>query len=153
MALIKCPECGKEVSDKAKMCPNCGFEVAEALSPAKTQIRIGFLDGRKQMCVVVDVRNGNKLISRASSGDVVELDISHDTEIAFYEHWQYMRLEQGRSSKPMFTTTVKPKKKYQAIWAEVMLSSKIIACSEVDAYTSENSGNSNANSSYVFFSR
>lgn len=24
MALINCPECGKEVSDKAKTCPNCG---------------------------------------------------------------------------------------------------------------------------------
>ena len=153
MALIKCPECGKEVSDKAKMCPHCGFEVADALSPAKTQIRIGFLDGRKQTCVVADIRNGNKLISKASSGDIIELDISCDTEIAFYELWQYMRLEQGRTSKPMFTTTVKPKRKYQTVWAEVMLSSKIIACSEVDTYTSENCGSSNANSSYVFFSR
>ena len=25
MALIKCPECGKEISDTAKQCPNCGF--------------------------------------------------------------------------------------------------------------------------------
>ena len=24
MALITCPECGKEVSDKAATCPNCG---------------------------------------------------------------------------------------------------------------------------------
>jgi hypothetical protein len=24
MALIKCPECGKEISDKAPSCPNCG---------------------------------------------------------------------------------------------------------------------------------
>lgn len=24
MALIKCPECGKEISDAAKICPNCG---------------------------------------------------------------------------------------------------------------------------------
>ena len=24
MALIKCKECGKDVSDKAKACPNCG---------------------------------------------------------------------------------------------------------------------------------
>lgn len=24
MALIKCPECGKEISDKAIACPNCG---------------------------------------------------------------------------------------------------------------------------------
>ena len=29
MALIKCPECGKEVSDKAKACPHCGFEIAQ----------------------------------------------------------------------------------------------------------------------------
>lgn len=25
MALINCPECGKEVSDKAANCPNCGY--------------------------------------------------------------------------------------------------------------------------------
>ena len=24
MALIKCPECGKEISDKAEKCPHCG---------------------------------------------------------------------------------------------------------------------------------
>lgn len=24
MALIRCPECGKEISDKAVSCPNCG---------------------------------------------------------------------------------------------------------------------------------
>ena len=27
MALIKCKECGKEVSDKAKTCPNCGCPI------------------------------------------------------------------------------------------------------------------------------
>lgn len=30
MALIKCPECGKEISDNAKVCPNCG----RALKPS-----------------------------------------------------------------------------------------------------------------------
>lgn len=29
MALINCPECNKEVSDKAEVCPNCGFGVAK----------------------------------------------------------------------------------------------------------------------------
>ena len=29
MALIKCEECGKEISDKAKTCPNCGFPLNE----------------------------------------------------------------------------------------------------------------------------
>lgn len=32
MALIKCEECGKEISDKSKKCPNCG-------APNKIQIK------------------------------------------------------------------------------------------------------------------
>lgn len=27
MALIKCPECGKEISDKASSCPSCGYPI------------------------------------------------------------------------------------------------------------------------------
>ena len=27
MALIKCPECGKEISDKAGKCPHCGYPI------------------------------------------------------------------------------------------------------------------------------
>lgn len=29
MALIKCPECGKEISDKSKCCIHCGFPMDE----------------------------------------------------------------------------------------------------------------------------
>ena len=29
MALITCPECGKQISDKAKTCPNCGCPVSD----------------------------------------------------------------------------------------------------------------------------
>ena len=28
MALIKCPECGKEISDQATSCPNCGYPIS-----------------------------------------------------------------------------------------------------------------------------
>ena len=27
MALIKCPECGKDTSDQALDCPNCGYPI------------------------------------------------------------------------------------------------------------------------------
>ncbi len=30
MALINCPECGKEVSDTAKKCPNCGYALKKS---------------------------------------------------------------------------------------------------------------------------
>ena len=29
MGMIKCPECGKEISDKAEACPNCGAPMAK----------------------------------------------------------------------------------------------------------------------------
>lgn len=46
MALIKCPECGKEVSDKASACPNCGCPISNSSSsvrssaPTTAQIRV-----------------------------------------------------------------------------------------------------------------
>lgn len=39
MALITCPECGKQVSSQAKACPACGFPVAE--TTARTGGAIG----------------------------------------------------------------------------------------------------------------
>lgn len=32
MALIKCPECGREISDQAAACPQCGFPISAARS-------------------------------------------------------------------------------------------------------------------------
>lgn len=45
MALIKCPECGKEVSDRASACPNCGCPISDSNSsvnstPTTAQIRV-----------------------------------------------------------------------------------------------------------------
>ncbi len=44
MALIKCPECGKEISDKASVCPNCGYPISNTSSAGSTasyaQIRV-----------------------------------------------------------------------------------------------------------------
>jgi DNA-directed RNA polymerase subunit RPC12/RpoP len=31
MALINCPECGKEISDQAISCPSCGYRVTKVL--------------------------------------------------------------------------------------------------------------------------
>jgi hypothetical protein len=32
MALIKCPECNRDVSDSAEMCPHCGYKVKKHIS-------------------------------------------------------------------------------------------------------------------------
>lgn len=37
MALIKCPECGKEISDRATSCINCGFPISDYLEETKKE--------------------------------------------------------------------------------------------------------------------
>jgi len=36
MALIKCPECDKEVSESAKSCPNCGYRLRKSVLKQKS---------------------------------------------------------------------------------------------------------------------
>ncbi len=40
MALIKCNECGKEISDKANICPNCGIRLKKRIGNANKIIKI-----------------------------------------------------------------------------------------------------------------
>ena len=41
MALINCPECGKEVSDSATTCPHCGYGLKKEKTKAKMNLNIG----------------------------------------------------------------------------------------------------------------
>ncbi len=41
MALIKCKECGKEISDKAVACPNCGYPLKHPV-PNYADIKLGY---------------------------------------------------------------------------------------------------------------
>lgn len=38
MALMKCPECGKEISDQAKMCPQCGYAIIHSKDKSLNKI-------------------------------------------------------------------------------------------------------------------
>ena len=43
MALIKCKECGKEISDTVKKCPNCGVKIEKGKKVNKKYIVIGII--------------------------------------------------------------------------------------------------------------
>ncbi len=51
MALIKCPECGKEVSDKANSCIYCGFPV-EIFFKVKSEHRKIALEEKKKTMLI-----------------------------------------------------------------------------------------------------
>jgi uncharacterized membrane protein YvbJ len=59
MALIKCSECQKEVSDKAKSCPSCGNPITED-TPSKKLYQIeNWEPEKKQKSVIEDIRDLN----------------------------------------------------------------------------------------------
>ena len=50
MAIIKCPECGHQISDKAPVCPNCGVEIAGKLHKCEQCGNVYFSD--EEMCPI-----------------------------------------------------------------------------------------------------
>lgn len=50
MALIKCPECGKEISDTAKVCPHCGYK-----KPLKNPLNVFFYTHPRILGVILAV--------------------------------------------------------------------------------------------------
>ncbi len=45
MALMPCPECEKEVSDKAPTCPNCGTPIANREADKETGVTLTTIQG------------------------------------------------------------------------------------------------------------
>ncbi len=41
MAMVKCPECGNDISDSAKMCPKCGYENKQETAEPENQKNSG----------------------------------------------------------------------------------------------------------------
>lgn len=59
MALIKCPECGKEVSDRAKACIHCGcpLDIADSVIEEQNNYQVFLTDvGRELVKVIATIR-------------------------------------------------------------------------------------------------
>lgn len=89
MALIKCPECGKEVSDSAKVCPNCGYPIAEDYGKGEVKINIKFkvdmsnmvnMIGKTNLFAIYNVETEEKLWS-GIAGQLVILEVDKPLKI------------------------------------------------------------------------
>ena len=53
MALIKCPECGSQISDKAAVCPNCGCDPQKVLAEIREKQRLQQKKQRKRIIISI----------------------------------------------------------------------------------------------------
>lgn len=110
MALIKCPECSKEISDKASSCPNCGCPLSEIIKEGAVRVKmpnniveglIGLFSSRKAI-----VKNSNgEILWQGSHGENAKFTISEPTKIT---------IELGGWANPV-NGTVEPRKKYSLV--------------------------------------
>ncbi len=96
MALIKCEECGKEISDKAVSCPNCGCPISGKVNNNNNNLYTYCGVQYDISSVLYQISLGNKvnaikqfrLITNADlkeSKDVIDNDLSSYPKLLRYE--------------------------------------------------------------------
>lgn len=85
MALIKCPECGKQISDKASSCPSCGCPIASQA----TSIKVRALSDDRKVKYMIFLSGGREL-ARVPIGAVATINISRPTRITIRESYALM---------------------------------------------------------------
>ena len=109
MALVKCKECGKEISDKATVCPACGFENQLTICPkchkemSKT-VKVCPHCGSKSdgsllvtifiiICLSIYSLVSIYVIYNAAKTFVVNVDLMDDVLLYFYNYLYIISLE------------------------------------------------------------
>ncbi len=110
MAIIKCPECSKEISDKAKSCPNCGCPLEEMTTSGVVRIKMpnniveGFAGLFSSRDAVVEKTYGGTLW-RGKHGENASFTIDGPTQIT---------IKLGGWANEV-SGTVYPKRKYSLV--------------------------------------
>ena len=81
MALIKCPECGTEVSDKAAACPRCAYPLQQAQAAQVVEMAFDKVSGQifNTGCAVYDM-SGNELAS-CRQGDTISFKCTKPMQV------------------------------------------------------------------------
>ena len=107
MALIKCSECGKEISSKAAACPYCGCPIEETVKEGVVRIRlpnsnvIGVTGLFSSTDPDVEDENG-KVLWTGKHGENAKFEVNGETKIV---------INLGKWANPC-EGTVEPNRKY-----------------------------------------
>ncbi|MBR6136602.1 MAG: zinc ribbon domain-containing protein [Bacilli bacterium] len=86
MALIKCPECGKEISDTVKQCINCGYEINGNNGGDTPKQSMVIIHGYQETFAVnppVKIYIDGNYVAEVGKGQTISLPIDHDCVLTF----------------------------------------------------------------------
>ena len=122
MAIVSCPECGKQVSDRASACPNCGCPITEAQPSNVAKLYIA-QHPNVPGCLVPIKHTDGRLLANARAGAVftiTDMDRPYTYNLC------------GTFGGTMLTVTLEPGKRYKATWGVGFFSPRLTSCYEVD---------------------
>ena len=134
MAMINCPECGNQVSDKAKACIHCGCPIEDISPNGMVKIKASCLkaptgfNGNQKVTII----SGNKTLWEGKSGEIAELYFEGATDITVKYHLSMMHYG-GECSG-----TVDPakSKKYNVSARQGFMSTKLVL-QQVDIFDAD----------------
>ena len=80
MAVVKCPDCGGDVSERANVCIHCGAPLNFSKKNGAIKIKCCNIDGNPYKVKIVDQTSGEVLATIPQRG-VVSFDINQDTVV------------------------------------------------------------------------
>ena len=87
MALIKCPECGKEISDKASACIHCGFPLATTSQSASQQPKTTIATAQ------INVKAPMKMFSQNDT--TVSIECGNCSKVYSFNRKYFSQIEKG----------------------------------------------------------
>lgn len=126
MALVSCPECGKQVSDRASTCPNCAFPL-KGFDKLKINTQISNLPspGLIKTVKIINSETG-EILWEGNRGEVITLSSANPIPITV----SY----KGLTGKPArgLSKTVEPRKKYGVTFTPGMFFNPTYTLVEID---------------------
>ncbi len=83
MALIRCPECGQEVSDKAKACPKCAYPLAEIATRGRIRVKVNPIYGKQRVSIFA----GGRTLWEGYTGEIAEFRVERATSVQIKYHF------------------------------------------------------------------
>ena len=129
MALIKCPECGKEISNRANACPNCGCPVLleEGLVAIKVPRAPQFPLANKTVEIINN--QTNQVLWTGRQGQIARFYINNSIEVIIKCKCPAIK---------NITTTIHANKKYNCVQEDSLFGlHSVFNISEVDIIDSD----------------
>lgn len=102
MALIKCPECGKEISDQATSCPNCGYPINNTKKEMAENPQSNSDDAEVQQMEVVSVANSSPELPKKKNTKRIILLIAAIACVCLVV-FGFVRMQQGTAAKNLLS--------------------------------------------------